>query len=450
MAIARARVYHSVPFDVRNLVTSSVATLRSQGPPDDQVVETFERRFAEHVGAAHCVSFAFARTAVHQALESQALSHGSEVLMPPITISPMMDAVLSLGLRPVFVDIDPNSLIFDVEAFERAITPNTRAALITYLFGIAADPTPLIEVAARAGLFVIEDFSHNLGASVGGRSLGTFGDVGVYSCSATKTLDAYGGGLAVTNSTSLAGLLRTAQRRLPHPPARRVPPKVLVDLAWNAGSHKSMWSAVAFPLIRALRRWAPGVEDAISGANTPGAGTGELAPEAFERLSAHQARVGLAVLPSVEPGNEQRRRDAEGLRGGMGSGRTDRPRREVGLGDGKHCPAPDAAQATDGQRWDGRTGEVAVDRGPFVVIGVGVARAKRQVSRKGADGRSVTGQHRRVGRREWCRRVGGESVRHPPAVAVEGGPRRGRSAGTRASPGDARRQSLWARSRSPR
>lgn len=119
MAIARARVYHSVPFDVRNLVTSSVATLRSQGPPDDQVVETFERRFAEHVGAAHCVSFAFARTAVHQALESQALSHGSEVLMPPITISPMMDAVLSLGLRPVFVDIDPNSLIFDVEAFER-------------------------------------------------------------------------------------------------------------------------------------------------------------------------------------------------------------------------------------------------------------------------------------------------------------------------------------------
>lgn len=317
MAIARARVYHSVPFDVRNLVTSSVATLRSQGPPDDQVVETFERRFAEHVGAAHCVSFAFARTAVHQALESQALAHGSEVLMPPITISPMMDAVLSLGLRPVFVDIDPNSLIFDVEAFERAITPNTRAALITYLFGIAADPTPLIEVAARAGLFVIEDFSHNLGASVGGRSLGTFGDVGVYSCSATKTLDAYGGGLAVTNSTSLAGLLRTAQRRLPHPPARRVPPKVLVDLAWNAGSHKSMWSAVAFPLIRALRRWAPGVEDAISGANTPGAGTGELAPEAFERLSAHQARVGLAVLPSVEPGNEQRRRDAERLRGAL-------------------------------------------------------------------------------------------------------------------------------------
>jgi perosamine synthetase len=146
MAIARARVYHSVPFDVRNLVTSSVATLRSQGPPDDQVIETFERRFAEHVGAAHCVSFAFARTAVHQALESQALPHGSEVLMPPITISPMMDAVLSLGLRPVFVDIDPNSLIFDVEAFERAITPNTRAALITYLFGIAADPTPLIEV----------------------------------------------------------------------------------------------------------------------------------------------------------------------------------------------------------------------------------------------------------------------------------------------------------------
>lgn len=78
-------------------------------------------------------------------------------------------------------------------------------------------------------------------------------------------------------------------------------------------------------------------------------------------------------------------------------GRTDRPRGEVGLGDGKHCPTPDAAQATDGQRWDGSAGEVAVDRGPFVVIGVWVARAKRQVPRKGADGRSVTGQQRRVG-----------------------------------------------------
>jgi hypothetical protein len=118
MAIARARVYHSVPFDVRNLVTASAATLRRQGPPDDQVVETFER----------------------------------------------------------------------------AITPNTRAALITYLFGIAADPTPLIDVAARAGLFIIEDFSHNLGASVGGRSLGTFGDVERGGLSADSGTSALGAG----------------------------------------------------------------------------------------------------------------------------------------------------------------------------------------------------------------------------------------------------------------
>jgi len=307
VALARACVYHSVGFDLRNLAGALLRPEPERTVEGERDVERFEDAFASYVGARHCRAFAYARSAVHFALATQAFDPGSEIIMSPITIKPMMDAVLSLGLRPVFVDLDPDSLIFDPADFDAMVGPRTRAVLLTYLFGVAADPRPIISRCRERGIFVIEDFSHNLGAAVDGRQLGTFGDVGVYSCSPTKTLDAYGGGLAVTDSADLAEKLAARQVELPHPPPSRVRPKIVRDLLLNVMSRQLVWSAFGFPLVRTLRRHAPHLELALTAGPQRHRPTRQLAPDAFERLSPRQARAGLAVLPTVADGDEVRR-----------------------------------------------------------------------------------------------------------------------------------------------
>ena len=151
-----------------------------------------------------------------------------------------MDIVLSLGLKPVFADIERETLCFDVDQVKKALTPKTRAILITYLFGVVPNLEPLLALSKEHGLFVVEDFSHALNASFKGKKLGTFGDVRIDPCSKTKTLDAYGGGLAITNDPVLAKTLEEAKASLKPTPAARLRNKIRETLVWKWHSARGL------------------------------------------------------------------------------------------------------------------------------------------------------------------------------------------------------------------
>src|SRR5207237_5810094 len=109
-------------------------------------------------------------------------------------------AVVYTGARPVFVDVDPVSLTMDVEQIEAAITPRTKAILPVHLYGQMADMDPIMEIARRHGLLVIEDACQAHGAEYKGRRAGSIGDYGCFSFYPGKSLGAYGdGGAVVTN-----------------------------------------------------------------------------------------------------------------------------------------------------------------------------------------------------------------------------------------------------------
>lgn len=314
MAIPRTVIYHPVGFDVRNLVRS-VDGLRGRSlVGSDAAVRELEGRFAKYVGASHAVAFPYARSAVYFALKSRNFAAGSEIIMPPITIKPMVDVVLALGLRPVFVDIERETLCFDVARLEDAITDRTRAILITYLFGIVPDVKTLMSQCRARGLFVIEDFSHNLNAKYEGKKLGTFGDVGVYSCSVTKTLDAYAGGLAVTDDETLLAALRGAQRTLRRAPAKRVRARIVRDLVWNVATRRWVFSLAVFPLLRLLRRASPRLEQRLTGARLGLKPVSELAEDYFEEFTWLQAQAGLAMLDTVEEEDARRIGNVESIR----------------------------------------------------------------------------------------------------------------------------------------
>lgn len=306
MAIPRAIVYHPVWFDLRNYF----ASFRdpdgvSQREAADKVAE-FESAFARYMGVSSAHAFPFARSALYFVLKAQNFEPGSEIIMPPITIKPMMDVVISLGLKPVFADLELDTLCFDPDELKKAITPKTRAILITYLFGITPNVDPLMALCREHDLFVVEDFSHALNAAWNDKKLGTFGDVGIYSCSRTKTLDAYGGGLAITNDPVLADQLQDAQQSLRPTPPARLRAKITETLITNVATRRPVFTAAVAPMLAVVGKFNPERQKALTGARLNLKPDTVLPADYFERFTAAQAEAGLAMLEKVEREDDKR------------------------------------------------------------------------------------------------------------------------------------------------
>ncbi|HTI37928.1 MAG TPA: DegT/DnrJ/EryC1/StrS family aminotransferase [Vicinamibacterales bacterium] len=172
-------------------------------------LETFERGFAAASGAAHAVGVASGTDALALALRAVGVGPGDEVVTSPLSAAFSAMAIMMTGARPVFADIDPERLTLDPTAFERAITPRTRAVLPVHLYGQPADMPAIVAVAARHGLVVVEDCCQAHLATCTGRPVGSFSAAAGYSFYPTKNLGALGdGGAITTDDPDLARALK--------------------------------------------------------------------------------------------------------------------------------------------------------------------------------------------------------------------------------------------------
>src|SRR5581483_428277 len=130
-------------------------------------------------------------------LKALDLPAGSEVVVPALTFWVIPELARVAGLTPVFADVDPRTFTLDPASFERVITPRTRAVVPTHLYGLPCDMDPILAIARRHGIAVIEDCAHALGATYHGKPVGTLGDAALFSFQTLKPLNAFGGGLAL-------------------------------------------------------------------------------------------------------------------------------------------------------------------------------------------------------------------------------------------------------------
>jgi dTDP-4-amino-4,6-dideoxygalactose transaminase len=163
-------------------------------------VKAFEERFAAYCGTDHSVAVNTGSSALHLALLAAGIGPGDEVITVSMTFVATTAAILYAGARPVFVDVDPETWTMDPAKIAAAITPRTKAILPVHLHGLMADMDPILEIARRKGLVVIEDAAQAHGARYKGRPAGSIGDIGCFSFYPGKNLGAYGEGGAVTTS----------------------------------------------------------------------------------------------------------------------------------------------------------------------------------------------------------------------------------------------------------
>ena len=172
-------------------------------------VAAFEKSFASYCKVEHAIGVNSGTSALHLALLAAGIGEGDEVITTPFTFVATVSAIDYARAKPVFVDIDPESQSIDPAKLEAAITPRTKAIMPVHLHGRPVDMDPILEVAKRKKVLVIEDAAQAHGAEYKGRRCGSMGDIGCFSFYPGKNLGAYGeGGAVTTNNPDYAKMTR--------------------------------------------------------------------------------------------------------------------------------------------------------------------------------------------------------------------------------------------------
>ena len=194
--------YESIKDEISDAIQQVLNSCAFAGGP---FVEEFEKRFAEFCQCEYAIGVGSGTEALWLVLLSLGVGPGDEVITVPNTFIATAEAISFCGAKPVFVDIEEDTYTMDPELIESAISPRSKAIIPVHLFGQPADMDPIMEIARKHGLFVIEDACQAHGAAYKGKSAGSIGDAGCFSFYPGKNLGAYGeAGAIVTNNTELA------------------------------------------------------------------------------------------------------------------------------------------------------------------------------------------------------------------------------------------------------
>jgi dTDP-4-amino-4,6-dideoxygalactose transaminase len=238
-------------------------------------VAAFEQEFATYSQGKFGIGVNTGTSALHLALLAAGIGPGDEVITVPFTFVATVAAIQYTGAKPVLVDIDPKSFTMDPAAVEAAITPRTKAILPVHLYGQPADMDPILAIARKRGLIVIEDAAQAHGAEYKGRRAGSMGDMGCFSFYPGKNLGAYGeGGMVVTNSPEYTRTIRMlrdwgAEKKYQH---------VLKGYNYRL---EGIQGAVLRVKLRRLEAWTEGRRAAAARYDRLFAGTAVAAPVAM-------------------------------------------------------------------------------------------------------------------------------------------------------------------------
>jgi dTDP-4-amino-4,6-dideoxygalactose transaminase len=237
----------SPSFSPREVLT---VTHRLVQPGDeDALVRRFEGAFADRIGARHGVMVPSARYGLVLLVRALGLQPGDEVIVPALTFFAVPAVLLAEGLTVVPADVGLRTHVLDPGAFERAITPRTKAVVPTHLFGTPCDMLRIREIADRHGVTVIEDTAQATGASLRGQAVGSFGHAAYYTFGLTKNMTTLSGAMITTDDDRVADHVRAAVADGHAAPLKKSVKEALTGSAMMVATHPWVYPFTLHPVI---------------------------------------------------------------------------------------------------------------------------------------------------------------------------------------------------------
>jgi dTDP-4-amino-4,6-dideoxygalactose transaminase len=210
--LARLRIYTSP----KQYARVALETLTGRTRRGDAVCK-LEHRIADWVGANHAVAMPLARVGIYFAVKVL-IKPGQKIIMSPYTIADVINMVICAGGVPVFADIERETCNIDPAEVERLIDENTGAVMVTHFYGLACDIKRIKSICKARGVPLIEDAAQAFGTRVNDKHVGTFGDIGIFSFGMFKNINAFYGGMVVTNNAELHARVASEMAKLPYQP----------------------------------------------------------------------------------------------------------------------------------------------------------------------------------------------------------------------------------------
>jgi dTDP-4-amino-4,6-dideoxygalactose transaminase len=202
----------------KEIIVTSINLLLKNKTLDGYNIKQFEKEFAKYLDMKHAIATSSGRYALSLIFNSFSIRKGSdEVLLPAYMPWIVAKVALICGLKPIFVDVDPETCNIDPNEIKKKITKNTRFLLIVHLYGIPCEMDAIINIVKEHRLILIEDCAQALGATYNGQKVGTFGDISYFSFGKYKNPTTFGGGMIVTNNDRLWKIIRKQINMLPFP-----------------------------------------------------------------------------------------------------------------------------------------------------------------------------------------------------------------------------------------
>ncbi len=290
-----------------------------------------EAEICRRHGSAAALCVPMARTGLFLALR-EIIRPGQRIVMSPLTIVDVVNMVLLAGGVPVFADIDRRSCAIDPGRAESLIDGNTGAVLITHLHGETAGAHVFLEICRRRRIPLIEDASQAFGAEEGSRRLGTIGDFGLYSFGFYKNVNAWRGGMLVSQDERLIESIRRRVAELPPLPARSWFGSSLLGLLTDIAAWPPMFAAATHPLLRFCSKAGVGAVQRLLDPEACAARLSAMPRNYLFAMTAAQADLVLRQLDSVDSDSAARIAHAAAYHAALsGSARLITPRRHEGL-----------------------------------------------------------------------------------------------------------------------
>jgi len=200
--------------------------ISSEGP----FIAKFEDQFSKYIGRASGIAVSNGSAALDVAVQALQLGAGDEVIMPTFTIISPATSVVRAGAKPVLVESDPLTWNMDVNKIEEKITAKTKAIIIVHIYGLPVDMDPVLDIAKRYNLLVIEDAAEMHGQTYKGKKCGTFGDISIFSFYPNKHITTGEGGMILTDDSNLSARCKKLRNLAFEATGRRF---IHFELGWN-------------------------------------------------------------------------------------------------------------------------------------------------------------------------------------------------------------------------